>query len=223
MLAVVFEDRDYDKILIPAWVKNFDSFCRWASSDAYPERGRFSYLGGSIWVDLSLEEMNHNQVKAVFTIVLMSLVMAGKRGRFFPDGMGLSNPDADLATEPDGMFVSRKGLRAGRARLVPGRGESPIRVEGSPDMTLEVISPSSVHKDTEELFELYWRAGVREYWLVDPRGGRVEFDILRHTAKGYVVTRKLKGWIKSAVFGKSFKLTQRADPDGYPAYRLAVR
>jgi hypothetical protein len=29
--------------------------------------------------------------------------------------------------------------------------------------------------------------------------------------------------LKSAVFGKSFQLTQEADEDGHPGYRLAVR
>jgi Uma2 family endonuclease len=221
--AVVIQDQVFDRVLIPGWVKNLDSFCRWASSEEYPEHGWFSYLNGSIWVDLSMEEMNHNQVKGVFAIVVGGLILAGRLGRYFHDRMGLSNPGANLATEPDGMFVSRKSLRVGRARLVLGKGDSPIRIEGTPDMTLEVVSPSSVYKDTVELLDLYWRAGIREYWLVDPRGKSVAFDILCHTATGYVAAPKQRGWIPSAVFGKSFKLTQKTNLDGYPEYRLAVR
>jgi Uma2 family endonuclease len=38
-------------------------------------------------------------------------------------------------------------------------------------MVLEVVSASSVEPDTQTLRELYWAAGIKEYWLVDARGG----------------------------------------------------
>jgi hypothetical protein len=49
--------------------------------------------------------------------------------------------------------------------------------------------------------DLYWKARIREYWLLDARGERIEFQILRHIARGYVATRPSGGWRKSAVFG----------------------
>ena len=91
------------------------------------------------------------------------------------------------------------------------------------DMALEVVSDSSVLKDTVTLRDLYAQAGIPEYWLVDVRGERVVFDIFRLTAKGYVATRKQGGWLKSAVFGKSFRLLQQTDNLGKPEYTLAVR
>ena len=62
-----------------------------------------------------------------------------------------------------------------------------------------------------------------EYWLVDGRKEPLSFEILRYTAKGYVSTRKQQGWLKSAVFGKSFRLIQGTDPFGDPQYTLEVR
>ena len=90
-------------------------------------------------------------------------------------------------------------------------------------MVLEVVSSSSVEKDTIILRDLYWQAGIREYWLVDARGENPIFDILRHTAKGYVATSKQRGWMKSVLFGKSFRLTQNKDALGHPEYTLGVR
>src|SRR5205814_3191780 len=98
-----------------------------------------------------------------------------------------------------------------------------VELEGSPDMVLEVISRSSVHKDTVVLRQAYWESEIREYWLVDVRREPLKFDILRHTAKGYAATRKQDGWIKSAVFGKSFQLTQGKSALGHPEFTLAVR
>ena len=58
-----------------------------------------------------------------------------------------------------------------------------VELDGSPDMVLEVVSDSSVEKDIDVLMDLYWKAGIREYWLVDARGERIEFKILCHTAR----------------------------------------
>jgi Uma2 family endonuclease len=96
-------------------------------------------------------------------------------------------------------------------------------LEGSPDMVLEVVSDSSVRKDTEQLRRDYWTAGIREYWLVDARPEPLVFDILRHTPKGYRTTPKKEGWIKSAVFAKAFRLTCRTNALGHPEYTLEVR
>jgi len=130
---------------------------------------------------------------------------------------------ANLACQPDGIFVSYESLDTGRIRLVEGVREGYVEFEGTPDMVLEVVSTSSVEKDTILQFDLYWQAGIREYWLVGARGERLEFDIWRHTPNGYVVTRKQGGWIRSAVFGKSFRLTRQSDERGDPEYTLAVR
>lgn len=68
--------------------------------------------------------------------------------------------------------------------------------------------------------QLYWLAGIPEYWLVDARGDTVEFTIYQRGAKGYVVARRQGGWIKSKVFGASFRLTRGADDLGHPEFTL---
>jgi Uma2 family endonuclease len=40
--------------------------------------------------------------------------------------------------------------------------------KGSPDLIVEVISPSTARKDLKEKLSLYEKSGVREYWIVDP-------------------------------------------------------
>src|SRR5207248_585606 len=117
-------------------------------------------------------------------MVVGYLVLTANLGRFYYDKMRLTNSQADFAAEPDGVFFSWETLEAGRVQLVEGMGLSPIRIEGTPDMVLEVISPGSVAKDTQDLRELYWQAGIPEYWLIDPRGETPQFDILKYTAKG---------------------------------------
>jgi Uma2 family endonuclease len=172
---------------------------------------------------MSPEEIDtHGQPKNVITTTLTALVMVSGSGRFYPDRTWLTNEEVGLSTEPDGIFVSRETRRSGRVRRVRGTSGI-IRLEGTADMVLEIISRSSQHKDPVVLRQLYWEAGVLEYWLVDARKEPLRFDILRHTPKGYVAVRKQGGWVKSAVFGKSFKLTVAPDEFGDPEYTLSVR
>jgi Uma2 family endonuclease len=209
-----------DSMCIPDWVRDQASFRRWARSDEFPERGLFSFLKGDIWVDVSMERLAHNKLKGEIGRVLGNLVTANDLGEYLPDRMMLTNEAAELSTEPDGMFLSFAALESGRVRTE--EGEDSVEVEGTPDMVLEVISPHSVRKDTVVLRELYWDAGVPEYWLVDPRVTPVRLDILRRTSRGYSTARRQEGWLKSAVFGCSVQLTQTTEHDRVK-YTLEVR
>jgi len=44
---------------------------------------------------------------------------------------------------------------------------------GAPDLIVEITSPSTSRKDHKEKFFRYERAGVREYWLVEPDANTV--------------------------------------------------
>ena len=39
---------------------------------------------------------------------------------------------------------------------------------GSPDLVVEILSPSNSRKDLKDKYEIYEEAGVPEYWIVDP-------------------------------------------------------
>ncbi|WP_163970978.1 Uma2 family endonuclease [Oceanobacillus halotolerans] len=40
--------------------------------------------------------------------------------------------------------------------------------KGSPDMVIEIISPSSARTDKIDKFNKYEQAGVKEYWIIEP-------------------------------------------------------
>jgi hypothetical protein len=215
---------DFGTIDIPEWVVDLESFRRWLDSDDFPEKVRIWWLQGRVWIDMSKEQVfSHILVKTKVTMVLARIVEEGQMGLFLGDGLFWSNVHADVGGNPDATFVSNKALESGDARLIEGKKRGYVELEGSPDMVLEVTSDSSVRKDKVTMREAYWEADVREYWLVDARKEPLTFDILRHAAKGYVATRKQDGWIKSAVFGKAFRLTQRVGAHGHREYTLEVQ
>ena len=212
-----------EAVHIPDRIKSLAAFRRWFHSEEFPDAGRICYLNGQVWVDMSKEQIfTHNQVKQEFNLVIGGLAKARRLGRYFPDGVFLTNDRANLACQPDGTFVSRRSVESGRVRLVEGEKEGFLEMRGAPDIVLEVVSAGSVEKDTQTLFELYWQAGIAEHWLVDARAS-LEFTIFRHGADGYAAARKQAGWSKSRVFDRSFRLTRRQDETGNPEYRLAVR
>jgi Uma2 family endonuclease len=69
-----------------------------------------------------------------------------------------------LAVEPDLLFVSAANL----ARL----GDE--RLDGPPDLAVEVVSPSNSRHDAIRKRELYGRYGVQEYWLIWPGDERID-------------------------------------------------
>jgi Uma2 family endonuclease len=59
---------------------------------------------------------------------------------------------------------------------------------GAPDLVAEVISASTARHDRIIKLEAYQRAGVREYWIVDPETKTVQICVLRdglYFVKGY--------------------------------------
>lgn len=68
--------------------------------------------------------------------------------------------------EPDILFIGRERLDRLTTR----------RFEGAPDLIVEVISPTSVSIDRVDKYLEYERAGVREYWIIDPRPRQEQAD-----------------------------------------------
>ncbi|MGH7224847.1 MAG: Uma2 family endonuclease, partial [Gemmataceae bacterium] len=168
-LSLLGLDQVSDHVAIPLWVTDLESFRRWMDSEEFPAEGRIEYIKGEVWVDMSKEQLfTHVDVKTEIAGVLRSLVKTARMGRLLGDGVFLSNVDANFAVVPDAVFVS-PAARQDRVRLLEGKKSGYVEMEGSPDMVLEVVSDSSVRKDTEQLRHDYWEAGIREYWLVDAR------------------------------------------------------
>lgn len=51
---------------------------------------------------------------------------------------------------------------------------------GAPDLIIEILSPSSQNHDRIKKYDLYLKAGVREYWIVDSDNKTVTVYILKN-------------------------------------------
>jgi Uma2 family endonuclease len=88
---------------------------------------------------------------------------------------------ADTALQPDVVYVANA-----HAAIIQ---EDYIR--GTPDLVVEILSPSTAAHDRATKLPLYAQAGVGEMWIIDPQAKTVE--ILRLQGDKYFVEAALTG------------------------------
>ena len=52
-------------------------------------------------------------------------------------------------------------------------------IKGVPDMVVEILSPSTARYDKTLKFKTYLRAGIREYWIIDPKEETLAIHIFK--------------------------------------------
>jgi len=94
------------------------------------------------------------------------MFLKGKKCKVFPTlGARLFENEATVF-EPDIMVVCDE------TKLIKQN------CSGAPDLVIEILSPSTSRMDRKLKFDKYQRAGVREYWIVDPDRNMLEVNLL---------------------------------------------
>ncbi len=222
--SVLIEDR----CEIPLGISSLADFRCWADSDGFPDIGRIDYVAGRIEVDMSPENLfTHGTLKVETARVIANRVKQLDLGHVFSDQARVSCPAADVSAEPDVVFLAHESIEAGKVRLTPkasGGGENFVEIEGLPDLVVEIVSDSSVTKDTQRLPQAYFAAGVSEFWLVDARGDDVIFEIMALGQSRYEqVSPDGDGFRRSNVLACRSQLNRRRHDRGHWNYDLLVR
>ncbi|MCS7308111.1 MAG: Uma2 family endonuclease [Aquificaceae bacterium] len=81
-------------------------------------------------------------------------------------------------------------------------------VEGAPDIAVEILSVSTAYYDLVGKKEAYERAGVKEYWIVDPL--RRSFEVYQNTEEGFklISKAKVKGKVRSGLLEFDMELSE---------------
>jgi Uma2 family endonuclease len=69
--------------------------------------------------------------------------------------------------QPDALYIAKN-----RRQIVGDR------VNGPPDLAIEVLSPGAERRDRVQKLDLYAQYGVAEFWIVDPQAKHIEFFLL---------------------------------------------
>ena len=148
----------------PARLKmSYEEFLTWSNEDTHAE-----WVNGEVIIHMPPK--NIHQATLGFLYELLSLFVhlfnLGKV-RIAPFEVKLKSSGS--SREPDIFFISKENLdRLTEDKLV-----------GPADLIIEIISTDSVRRDRDDKFKEYQEAGVREYWIIDPRPGKQRADFFR--------------------------------------------
>ncbi len=128
----------------------------------WDEEERAELISGEV-VMMTTPTSLHQQVSMEVSRQLANF-LEGKRCRVYPapfavrlfERDGDAPEDVDTVVEPDiSVICDRKKI-------------DKYGCKGAPDMVVEILSPSTQRRDRLVKLNLYQRAGVREYWIVNP-------------------------------------------------------
>ncbi|MFN8529155.1 MAG: Uma2 family endonuclease [Anaerolineae bacterium] len=117
-------------------------------------------------------------------------------GRLFVAPLDVRIDDENIV-QPDLLWVAPNG----KAVITDQR------IEGAPDLVIEILSEATLRRDKTVKFLLYEKSGVREYWLVDP-AGTIEVWTLSDKEYAHVGTYKSGDTLASPLLSVSLDLTQ---------------
>ncbi|MBI2470883.1 MAG: Uma2 family endonuclease [Planctomycetes bacterium] len=126
------------------------------------EDKRYEIIDGDLFMVPSPNERHQYILSNVF-YVLFDYVRKNKLGAIYCAPFDILFSEEDIV-QPDVIFVSNENKKV----------ITKDNIKGSPDLLVEILSPSTSRRDIGIKKKLYAGHGVREYWIVDPERETVE-------------------------------------------------
>ena len=134
---------------------------------ALPEDQRVELIDG-VFYDMAAPTTIHQSIGGFIHKKFLDHVLEHKGPCYpfiAPVDVQLDSDDKTVV-QPDVMIV------CDRSKYKKGR------IFGAPDLVIEILSPSTRKKDMQLKLHKYGAAGVREYWIIDPKTKRViQYDL----------------------------------------------
>ena len=117
----------------------------------------------------------HQKISVSITSQLYNF-LEGKKCEVYPApfGVRLFEKDGDIPDDVDTMVEPDISVVCDKNKLDKNG------CKGAPDLVIEILSPSTVRHDRFVKLGLYQRAGVREYWIVEPETQTVQVYTLEN-------------------------------------------
>lgn len=138
----------------------------------WPNNERIELIAGEAFLMASPSPF-HQQILMELSRQIANF-LEGKPCRIYPAPFdvrlfaqhGDAPSNIDTVVQPDISVVCDK-------TKIDGNG-----CKGAPDFIIEILSPSSLRHDRLVKLGLYQKAGVREYWIIDPKNTSVQVFLL---------------------------------------------
>jgi Uma2 family endonuclease len=120
-----------------------------------PDNGNFELLNGQIYF-IASPKPSHQRISLRLSYFLAACVIPNNLGEIFTAPMDVVFTEYDTF-QPDLLFITKE-----RLNII---GEN--KIEGSPDLVVEILSPSNDANEMSYKRHIYESKGVKEYWLIN--------------------------------------------------------
>jgi Uma2 family endonuclease len=150
---------------------------------------RYELIEGELEA-MTSPNFEHQDISSEINDILKGFVKKNKLGKICYAPMDVIL-DEYLVLQPDIIFISNEK-----------KGIIKDRIYGSPDLVVEILSPTTLSKDVNKKFNYYEKYKIKEYWIVEPSNKLVEIYSLENDK--YVLYSKAinVGIIKSKILFK---------------------
>ena len=136
----------------------------WLDIQQLPDDGkRREAIDGELYVTPS-PSYRHQKISQRLEQALLRILQEPGLGSVVDAPIGVEFPATEEGVQPDIVFISNA-----RRGIICREG-----IRGAPDLVIEILSPTTAHRDRGIKLQLYHRQGVAQYWIVDPDAGCVE-------------------------------------------------
>jgi Uma2 family endonuclease len=139
---------------LPTAPISFEEFLDWCDGET-----RAEWVNGKVVLLSPSESFPHAQIVQFLGTVLHLYVQKHNLGEVFTSSFMMKMDAIPSGRLPDVLFMTREQV------------EQRLRhtyLEDAATLAVEVVSPESVERDEDQKFREYAKAGVREYWLINP-------------------------------------------------------
>ncbi|MDC3414541.1 Uma2 family endonuclease [Aquibacillus sp. 3ASR75-11] len=133
---------------------------------------RYEVIAGKIYNMSPSPSPKHQDVVTQLSVDF-GLYLRGENCRVF-----VSPIDVCLSDEREDLNKVEEWVQPDLVVVCDSNKINEKRIIGSPDLVVEVLSPSTAKKDRMVKYNRYQTAGIKEYWIVDPVHETVEVYLL---------------------------------------------
>jgi len=127
-----------------------------------PEGAPYQLIGGKLIMTPS-PTTYHQDIVVCLVEKLLNFNAKEKAGKVYVSPIDVYLEDKETY-QPDVIFISKD-----RLHIIES-----AKINGAPDLVMEILSPSTAYYDLKEKFKVYARHGVKEYWIIDPKDKSIE-------------------------------------------------
>jgi len=152
-----------------------------------PEGAPYQLIGGML-IMTPLPSTYHQIISMKLGFLLVGFVQENNLGLtlFAPIDVYL---DETETYQPDIIFIAKD-----RQSII-----GPDKINGAPDLVIEILSPSTAYYDLRKKFKVYEKNGVKEYWIIDPEEQSMEVYTLQEGKFLLGQKAEKQGHIQSAI------------------------